>query len=206
METMPRDIDLNRQVRLWPRDESGHEIEQDLVDAAERNWVRIHAYARRHRQDPSRTANVLEATLLALSRARNSNAPLVRPIRNLDNYLYAAFVRRLNRHLAREPKIETVGSLQDLDALSGSRLRTVSPSVEEELLVKEVMTFLDDQPREMFALRKTGYSWKDVASILKTTANNAQVRFNEGLKRARNRVMKPNDARNTSGKGGETHE
>jgi DNA-directed RNA polymerase specialized sigma24 family protein len=130
----------------------------------------------------------------------------MRPIRNLDNYIYWAFVRRLNRQLAREPKIETVGSTQDLDSLTGIRTRAVPPSIEQELLVKEVMTFLDEKPREMFSLRKAGYSWRDVAGTLKTTANNAQARFSQGFKRAQNRIMKPKNPRKTPRKGGETHE
>jgi DNA-directed RNA polymerase specialized sigma24 family protein len=201
-----RDFESSLQVRVWPRDKSGNAIEQDLIDAAERNWARIDAYAQRHQQDSARTANLLEATLLALSRARKTNGRLMRPIRNLDNYLYSAFIRRLNRQLAKEPKIETVGSIQDLDSLSAFRTKAAPPSIEQELLVKEVMTFLDERPREIFSLRHTGYSWRDVAGILKTTTNNAEVRFNKGLQRARNRVMKPKDSRNTSGKGGETHE
>ena len=201
-----RDFESNPQVRVWPRDKSGNAIEQDLVDAAERNWARIDAYAQRHQQDSARTANLLEATLLALSRARKTNGRIMRPIRNLDNYLYSAFIRRLNRQLAKEPKIETVGSIQDLDSLSAFRTKAAPPSIEQELLVKEVMTFLDERPREIYSLRHTGYSWRDVAGILKTTTNNAEVRFNKGLQRARNRVMKPKDSRNTSGKGGETHE
>lgn len=201
-----RDFESNAQVRVWPRDKSGNAIEQDLIDAAERSWARIDAYAQRHQQDSARTANLLEATLLALSRARKTNGRLMRPIRNLDNYLYSAFIRRLNRQLAKEPKIETVGSTQDLDSLSAFRTKAAPPSIEQELLVKEVMTFLDERPREIFSLKHAGYSWRDVAGILKTTTNNAEVRFNRGLKRAHDRVMKPKGSRNTSGKGGETHE
>ena len=203
---MPMGIESNPQVHVWPRDKSGRAIEPDLVDAAERNWTRIRAYARRLQQDSARTANLLEATLVALSRARKSNGRLMRPIRNLDNYIYWAFVRRLNRQLAREPKIETVGSIQDLDSLSGIRTRAVLHSIEQELLVKEVMTFLDEIPREMFSLRKAGYSWRDVAGTLKITANNAQARFSQGFKRAQGRIMKPEVPRTTSRKGGETHE
>src|SRR5271169_2655443 len=134
---MPREIEPKLRVHVWPRDKSGRAIEQDLVDAAERNWARIAAYARRHQQDTARTANLLEATLLALSRARKSNGRLMRPVRNLDNYLYSAFIRRLNRQLAKEPKIETVGSIQDLDSLSAFRTKAAPPSIEQELLVKE---------------------------------------------------------------------
>jgi len=206
MGIMPMGIESNPRVHVWPRDKSGRAIEPDLVDAAERNWTRIRAYARRHQEDSARTANLLEATLVALSRARKSNGRLMRPIRNLDNYIYWAFVRRLNRQLAREPKIETVGSIQALDSLSGIRTRAVLHSIEQELLVKEVMTFLDEIPREMFSLRKAGYSWRDVAGTLKITANNAQARFSQGFKRAQGRIMKPKAPRTTSRKGGETHE
>ena len=203
---MPREIEPNPRVHVWPRDKSGRVIEQDLVDAAERNWARFAAYARRHQQDTARTANLLETTLLALSRARKSNGRLMRPIRNLDNYLYWAFVRRLNRLLAKEPKIDPVGSIQDLEAHSEIRATAVPPSIEEELLVKEVMTFLDEKTREMFSLRKTGYSWRDAAGTLKITANNAQARFSQGLKRAQARIMKPHDPRKTRHEGGESHE
>ena len=203
---MLMDIEPNSRIHVWPRDKSGREIESDLVDAAERNWTRIRAYARRHQQDSARTANFLEATVVALSRARKSNGRLMRPIRNLDNYIYWAFVRRLNRQLAREPNIETVGSTQDLDSLTGNRASAVHTSIERELLVKEVMTFLDEKPREMFSLRKAGYSWRVVAGTLKTTANNAQARFSQGFKRAQGRIMKPKAPKKTSRKGGETHE
>jgi DNA-directed RNA polymerase specialized sigma24 family protein len=202
---MPRDIDPDRRVPIWPLDRSGKALEQDLLDAAERNWERIRAYADRHHQDPSIAANLLETTLIALSRARKSTGRPVSAIRSLDSYLYLAFIRRLNRQLAREPKIEGVGSTQDLDTLGNMRARSAPPSIEQELLVKEVMTFLDEKPRQMFALRYTGYSWSEIASFLKTTANNAQVSFNLGLKRARNRVMTPKGARN-SGKGGAADE
>ena len=46
-----------------------------------------------------------------------------------------------------------------------SKLTAVSPSIDEELLVKEVMTFLDEKTREMFSLRKMGYSWKGNAPL-----------------------------------------
>ena len=106
MAFIPRDNERSPRVHVWPRDKSGRAIEQDLVDSGERIWPRIDAYAWRHQQDPARAANLLEATLVALSRARKSNGRLMRPIRNLDNYLYLAFIRRLNRQLAKEPKLK----------------------------------------------------------------------------------------------------
>jgi hypothetical protein len=45
----------------------------------------------------------------------------------------------------------------------------------------------------MFFLRTSGYSWKEVARFLGTTANSAQVLFNKGLAKVRGRIMKLND-------------
>jgi DNA-directed RNA polymerase specialized sigma24 family protein len=203
---MGGDFEANTPEWDWQRDESGASIEADLVDAARRNWARVLAYARRHQQDPARAADILEAVLLSLSRTRKTKGKLCRPIQNLDNHLYLAFVRRLNRQLAKEPHIESVGSLRDLDALSSIRTTPASRFIEDDLLIEELMGYMDERTRRMFSLRHMGYSWNETARILKNTANNAQVLFNQGVKKARRHVMKLKDKKNTSGKGGEADE
>jgi DNA-directed RNA polymerase specialized sigma24 family protein len=201
---MRGNFEPNPPVCVWQRDESGASIEADLLDAAQRNWARLLAYAQRQQQDSARAADILEVVLRSISRARRTNGKFGTPIRNLDNYLYSAFIHTLHRQLAREPHIETVGSLQDLDALSGIRTSTVLPFIEDAILIKELMGYMDERTRHMFSLRTIGYSWDEIARILKNTANNAQVLFNQGLKKARSRVMKPKGSNSTSGKGGET--
>jgi DNA-directed RNA polymerase specialized sigma24 family protein len=203
---MGGDFEANTPEWAWLRDESGASIEADLVDAAQRIWTRVLAYARHHQQDPARAADILEAVLFSLSRARMTNGKLCRPIRNLDNYLYLAFVRRLNRELAKEPHIESVGSLHDLDALSGIRTPPASPFIDDDLLIEELMGFMDERTRRMFSLRHMGYSWNEIAQIFKNTSNIAQVLFNQGVKKVRSHVMKWKDPKNTSGKGGEADE
>ncbi len=190
---------------VWQQDESGASIEADLLVAAQRNWARVFAYARRRQQDSARTADILETVLLSLSKARRTDGKPGTAIRNLDNYLYSAFIHRLNRQLAREPHIQTVGSLRDLDALSGIRTSAVSPLIEDNLLIKELMGYMDERTKRMFSLRMMGYSWKEISRILNTTANSAQVLFNQGLKVARRRVLRLT-TKDTSGKGGETDE
>jgi DNA-directed RNA polymerase specialized sigma24 family protein len=203
---MRGDSEANPPEWVWQQYESGASIEADLLGAAERNWARVFAYARRRQQDSARTADILETVLLSLSKARKANGKPGTSIRNLDNYLYSAFIHRLNRQLAREPHIETVGSLHDLDVLSGIRTSAVSPFIEDELLIKELMGYMDERTKRMFSLRMMGYSWKEIARILKNTANSAQVLFNQGLKKARSRVMKLKRTKDTSGKAGGTDE
>lgn len=177
-------------VWFWQSDASGKAVETDLLDAARRTWTRMLSYAQRFQQDPSTSADILEDVILALSRARRTRRGLCNPIRNLDSYLYVAFVRRLNRLASREPKIQYVGSLQDLDSFSGIQTRGTPPTVEDELLVTELLQYTNHRTRQMFFLRMSGYSWKEVARILRTTANSAQVLFNNGMGKARTRVLK----------------
>ena len=197
---MRGDIEADPPVWIWQSDASGTAVETDLLDAARRNWARMLSYAQRFQQDTSTSADILEEILLALSRARRARRGLVNPIRNLNSYLYVAFVRRLNRRVSRQPKIQYVGSLQDLDSLSAIQSRGTPPAVEEDLLVTELLQYTNQRTRQMFFLRMSGYSWKEVARILRTSANSAQVLFYNGIGKARSRVMK---LKGTTGPNGE---
>jgi DNA-directed RNA polymerase specialized sigma24 family protein len=188
-------------VWFWQSGAPGKAVETDLLDAARRTWTRMLSYAQRFQQDPSTSADLLEEILLALSRARRTRRGLCNPIKNLDSYLYVAFVRRLNRLVSREPKIQFVGSLQDLDSFSGIQTRATPPAVEDDVLVRELLQYTNQRTRQMFFLRASGYSWKEVARILRTSANSAQVLFNNGMGKARTRVMKLKGSTPPTGEG-----
>ena len=199
---MRGDSEPDPPVWIWQLDQSGTAVDTDLLDAERRNWGRVRSYAERHQQDSAKAADILEVVLLSLSRARRAHRKSGSTIRNLDTYLYVAFVRRLNRHVARQPKIQFVGSLQDLEALSGIQTRGKPPLVEDELLVNELLRYANRRTRDMFFLRTSGYSWKEVARILRTTANSAQVLFNNGIGKARTSITKLKGSARPSSEGG----
>jgi hypothetical protein len=108
--------------------------------------------------------------------------------------------------LDKEPHIETVGSLHDLEARSGVQTPRALLLVDNNLLIKELMGYMDERTRRMYSLRHMGYSWNEIAPVFKNTANIAQVLFNQGVKKVRRQVMKLKGKKNTSGKGGEADE
>jgi len=55
----------------------------------------------------------------------------------------------------------------------------------------------------MFFLRTSGYSWKEVARFLGTSANSAQVLFNRGIAKVRSRIIKLKALGSWPGEGGE---
>lgn len=186
---MRGDFGTDPPVWIWESEGPGTAVESDLLDAARRNWPRAVSYARRYQQDSSVAADILEKVLLATSRVAKARQKSGNPIRNLDSYLYVAFVRRFNPHLARQPKIEYVGSLQDLDGLRGIQAQASPLTPEDQLLAKESLTYMTGQALDMFFLRASGHSWKKVARFLGTTPNSAQVLFNRAIAKVRARIM-----------------
>jgi hypothetical protein len=86
--------------------------------------------------------------------------------------------------------IQFVGSLQDVDTLHGIRTSNFAHTVEDELLAKELLQYMSQRTRQSFYLRTNGYSWKETARFLKTTANSAQVLFNKEIGKLRSRILK----------------
>jgi len=187
---MSEDFEADTPVWIWQTEGSGTVVETDLLDAGRRNWPRVLSYAQRYQQDSSIAANILEAVLRATSRVKRARQKSGNPIRNLDTYVYVAFVRRLKRYLARQPMIQFVGSLQDVGTLHGIRTSKLAPTVEDELLAKELLQYMSQRTQQSFYLRANGYSWKETARFLKTTANSAQVLFNMEIGKLRSRILK----------------
>jgi len=188
---MRGDFQAEPPVWIWQSEGSGTAVDTDLLDAARRNWARMVSYAQRYEQDSSVAADILETALRATSKVRRAHQQSGKPIRNLDSYLYVAFVRRFNRHLAKQPKIEYVGSVQDLDSLISVQTRGNLPTIEDDLLVRESLQYMNQRARRTFFLRGSGgYSWKETARFLGTSANSAQVLFNQAVGKGRARIMK----------------
>jgi len=186
---MPDDFKTDPPVWIWPSG-SGTAVEPDVLDVARRNWLRVLSYARSHGEDSSVAANIFESVLLATSRIRRSSEKSRNAIRNIDAYVYVGFVRKFNRYLAKQPKIQFVGSLHDVHTLHDIRTSRGAPTAEDELLTKELLQQMSQRTRRTFYLRANGYSWKETGQLLKTTANSAQVLFNKEIGKLRSRVWK----------------
>jgi len=91
---MSGDFEADPPVWIWQSEGSGIAVETDLLYAARRNWPRVLSYAQRYQQDSSVAADLLEAVLRATSSVKRARQKSGNPIRNLDTYVYVAFVRR----------------------------------------------------------------------------------------------------------------
>jgi hypothetical protein len=88
---------------LWisETDEHGNRVSREVVEAAHRIWSRVLQYVRHEGQDLAPTAEILELACHCVSRAMRRSRQR-NHIRNIDSYLYWAFVRSHTRRMARE--------------------------------------------------------------------------------------------------------
>jgi hypothetical protein len=171
-------------------DEEGAPIEAELLEAARCTWRRVLAYAQRQGQDASRTAEIFESVVRLLSKALRRRSGLGGEIRRPDEYLFRAFTRRFNRLLAKEPKITYVGSTDALESLAGARDEDWVSTLENEVLLKETISYMNKRTRRMFFQRQCGYRWYEIAPRLGMTVNNAQVQFGCDLRKIQERILR----------------
>lgn len=176
---------------LWiqPHDKLGKPIDADLLAAAQRNWRRVIAYAKRLRQDVSIAAEELEGAVHSLSSLIERHPRFRERIKSLDDYVFWVAAHRLNRGAAKQPTVEYVGSLADLNALRDAKDSNWASRIEDELFLKEVTGYMNERTRYLFSLRQMGWSWDGIAENLGISANAVQVQFNRGVVRARKRIL-----------------
>ena len=174
---------------LWisQTDEHGNRVSSEVVEAAHRIWDRVLQYLRCTGQDVAPAAEILEAACHSVSRTvrrslkRNS-------VRNLDSYLLWAFIRKHNRRMIREGRIQYVESLESLAKVNSEPQRDWVTVLEDEIHLKQLVCYLDERTRDMLMRRTWGDSWADIGKRLGISAHNAEVQFANGIKKARDRL------------------
>jgi hypothetical protein len=63
-------------------------------------------------------------------------------------------------------------------------------AIEEDLLITQLISFMDPRTKRILLARVCGQSWADIGADLGTSANGAQVMYNRGVRLVRERVHK----------------
>jgi hypothetical protein len=176
---------------LWisETDEHGNRVRREVVEAAHRIWNRVLQHLQYAGQDIAPAAETLEAACHCVSRAvsRNLNR---NSIRNLDSYLFWAFIRKHNRRVIHEGRIKYVESVESVANASIGTLQDWVSILEDEIYLKQMLCFLDERTRDMLMRRISGDSWAEIGSRLGISTHNAEVQFANGAKKARSRLLR----------------
>ena len=175
------------------------ETEKALTAAALRLWPRAQAYARRALRDTSvaeessiiSTAweSALQSVLKSLRRRLQTG-----PVRDLDSYVFGAFMRRLKKVRRRERVVEYVATNQELLALRGAQDWDWVRELENTLELKKLVSQMDNWMKEVYFRRTFNHSWRRIAKDLGLTEHQAKMRFADGLKKIRKRIAESDKA------------
>jgi len=176
---------------FWIRetDDSGRPLEPNVLRAARKMWRRVLHLTESKLKDTARAAEILEVTALAVSnRLRQSDHP---PIQDLDAYLYRACVYKVGE-IARDEAHERGGhDLSQLELLAGASPDGWQDRLFSELLVGQLLSYMDPRTRMLFMCRSSGRSWQETATLTGyADGHSAEVQFWKGLKAARERLKK----------------
>lgn len=176
---------------FWIRetDDSGYPLEPSVLRAAQKMWKRILQLTESKLKDTTRAAEILEVTAHAVSnRLRQPDHP---PVQDLDAYLYRACVNKIGE-IARDEARERGGhDLSQLELLAAANPDGWQERLFSELLVGQLLSYMDLRTRMLFMHRSSGRSWQETATLTGyADGHSAEVQFWKGLKAARERLRK----------------
>ena len=175
--------------------------DEQLISAAREAWPKVLAHAQRefHERElgPDSTsfaAQIWERVLRSVSKTRQRNANHRPPISDLESYLIGAFHHRFNRILLSEQKrlktIELVSSNFDLEQIESAQDTTWVEELERAITVRQINERMDAWTRKVWQARQFGYSWKEIAAWTGTSERAAKKKFEYGLEKARQRLVR----------------
>src|SRR5438309_11756584 len=166
--------------RLNSVDRHGRRIDPAVLAAAESVFPRALEYGTNLLGDSAVVTNTLEEVAATVSQliARRDPPGEPAPIRNLQGYVFRAFVRQVNRLKSKE--------LAVLDAaIAGQTLaqRLADPSrqLEMKVLVDECLAKFDFTESDMCWRRLDGFTWDEIGPVHGLSGHAAQVRFRNAV-------------------------
>jgi len=174
---------------LWigGEDRQGLPVHPPVKEAASRIWSRVVYYVRKERRDVAEAAEILEEAVFSVSRRLTADNDL-EPIRSIDSYLFHSFVNVFVRRAKREDRIQYYDAPEALDGFELRRTEDGVAELDNEILLKQVISAMSPRVREMFALRCAGHSWAEVGRQFGIKKHNAEVQFAHGLKKAKEKL------------------
>ncbi|HKW17576.1 MAG TPA: hypothetical protein VJO35_08725 [Terriglobales bacterium] len=184
---MPTQAGENGALRVSPMDQRGRPISPPVLSAAEAVSRRAIHHAERLLVDPAVAANLLEEAAATVSRALRAKNAFGLPVRDLESYLFRAFLRRLNRSKKRQ---SLSADAVDFDAFLSPISGDPSKALEMKIFIDELLMQCDPVMRDMLFRRLGGYSWKEIGWAYRISGHAAESKFSQALQKVRKKLLK----------------
>ena len=175
----------NGALHVSPMDQHGRLISPPVLRAAEEVSNRAILHAVRVLVDPAIAANLLEEAAATVSRVLTAKNADEGSVRNLESYLFRAFLRRLNRVKKRQSFVAKAVELEaQLPRVSGDP----GKALETKIFIDEFLMHCDPVIRDMLCRRMAGCSWKEIGSAYGISSHAAESKFSQTLQKVRSKL------------------
>lgn len=171
-------------VHVNPVDRLGRRIDPAVLNVAEVIGKRALRHAEKLLIDPAVAINLLEEAAATVSRAMSTKAITERPIRDINSYLFRAFLRRINKEHRRQGILFGSLRIHALDANGIDPRR----SLENKILINEFLMQCGTTTPDMVWRHLAGFSWKEIGRLYGISSHAAESRVNQALQKARKRL------------------
>jgi len=182
---MPGQAVQNGAIRVSPVDQRGRPISPRVLMAAEQVSRRAMYHAGKLLIDPAVAANVLEETAAAVSRVLETKDTDRNSIRDLESYLFRAFLRRLNR--IKKQELLTAQALE-LEEFGSQISHDPRRTLEMKILVDELLMQFNPMMRDFFCRHSVLSSWREVGEVYGISAHAAESKFSQALQTVKKRL------------------
>jgi DNA-directed RNA polymerase specialized sigma24 family protein len=170
---------------LWPPIEEAYTdefgpISEDVYECARGLWPRAEAFSLNTLNDGPAGMRLLLKACAQVTRARSEK---LTQIDNLPAYLYRAFKRLVLERL----EIEKGHRRLEAEFLPGPAAEE-SVSLEEKILIQQIMRLMDARTREVFELLLLGYTFEEIGEKYGRSANILRATYSKQIKRLVRRV------------------
>ena len=175
--------------------------DEALLTAARAAWPRVLAHVRGELFDkelgPERTAmaaDIWDRVLQSVAKTRQRNKDHRPPISDLESYLIGVFHHRFNRLLRKEQRraetIELVSSVLDLERFEAALDTEWAEQLERSITVRQITDHMDAWTKKVWEARQYEYTWKEIASWLGITEQQAKMKFRYNLEKIRQNIVR----------------
>jgi DNA-directed RNA polymerase specialized sigma24 family protein len=168
---------------LWvsDKDDDGTPIDPQFIEAAYALEAILFAYRQREIGCRSTTAELIQDSVNAASRASH-----LEPIHNARGYLLTTFMRKVDAHLAKCGR-EIPCSNEFIEYLMARQHDKHSDieSLEQPILMDQAKSYMDAWTRNVCNIKTFGYTMEEIARGFSEPTNRVSVRFCRGMKKAK---------------------
>jgi DNA-directed RNA polymerase specialized sigma24 family protein len=170
----------------WPSLDEGYTDEfgvicPDVYRAAGELWPQAEGFVHSRLRDCPAGMRLMLKAAATVSRKRREQPD---QIRDLKAYLWTTFKHFISDEVEKENRYQPLEP--ELQPENGSH--RISETLNDQILIEEVMAHMDSWTRKIFELRVLGYQFEDIAQMYKMRPNLLRSKFHKEIKKLSHRL------------------